>query len=378
MKILIDVRGIRDGFKGGVGEYTSEIISYLSKKSKYKYTLLSSGLGKKKSSYINGLREINIPYPNKILNFSLKFFARPFLDYIKKENFDLVFMPNLNITSIRKKTPYIVTIHDLSFEIYPEVYSMKMRLWHKFINPKKIIQNAHKIIAVSESTKQDLQELYGIESTKIEVIYPGISTEFNDNHNVSDPTIKSIIKKYKLPSKYLLYLATIEPRKNISLIINSFNKIADKYPNLNLVIAGGDGWLYQDINRMIEQSKFKERIFKIGFVDVKDKPIIYKLAHIFVYPSLYEGFGFPPLEAMASGVPTIVSGVSSLPEIVENSAIKVSPYNENELIWAIEYLLNNSKIYQKYKILGREQSKKFRWDISAKKTLELINKCKDR
>jgi len=251
-------------------------------------------------------------------------------------------------------------------------------LWHKFINPKRIIQNAHKVIAVSESTKQDLQEIYGIESEKINVIYPGISPEFNENSNISDSKIKHIVKKYKLPSTYLLYLGTIEPRKNISLVIKAFNKIATKYPNLNLVIAGGDGWLYQNINEMIGQSKFKDRIFKIGFVDVEDKPIIYKLAHIFVYPSLYEGFGFPPLEAMASGVPTIVSGISSLPEIVENSAIKISPYNENELIWAIEYLLNNPKIYQKYKILGKEQSKNFRWEISAKKTLELINECRNK
>ena len=174
-------------------------------------------------------------------------------------------------------------------------------------------------------------------------------------------------------NKYLLYLGTIEPRKNISFIIRSFAKIADKYPELRLVIAGKDGWLYQDINKIIQNSKFKERISKIGFVSVEDKAYIYKMAHIFVYPSLYEGFGFPPLEAMASGVPTIVSGISSLPEIVENSALKISPYNENELIWALEYLLNNPKEYQRYKVLGKAQAEKFKWGITAKQTLKVIN-----
>lgn len=374
MKILVDIRGIRDGFKGGIGEYTSEIISYLTKKSRYEYTLLSSGFFKNKERYLDSIKEINIPHSNKILNFSLKFFSRPYLDYFKKENFDLVFMPNINITSIRKKTPYIVTIHDLSFEIYPEVYSIKMRLWHKFINPKELIINASKIIAVSESTKQDIMDIYNIESNKIDVIYPGISTQFIETNDISDSNISYIKQKYKLPNKYLLYLGTIEPRKNISFIIRAFNKIADKYPELNLVIAGKDGWLYKDINKIIQKSKFKERIFKIGFVNVEDKAYIYRMAHIFVYPSLYEGFGFPPLEAMASGVPTIVSGISSLPEIVENSALKISPYNKNELIWAIEYFLNNPSEYERYKILGKKQAQKFKWDITASKTLKVMNK----
>ncbi|MCK5332349.1 glycosyltransferase family 4 protein, partial [Candidatus Parcubacteria bacterium] len=186
-------------------------------------------------------------------------------------------------------------------------------------------------------------------------------------------------EKYNLPKKFILYLGTIEPRKNITGIIRAFEKLkvghfkmSSTVKDCKLVIAGSKGWLCQDVFNLAMNSVVADDIFFTGFVDDEDKAILYKLAEIFVYPSFYEGFGFPPLEAMQNKTPVITSNVSSLPEAVGGAAIMVDPYNINELERAIENLLSDENLKNNITQKGIEQTKKFSWSRCAEETLAIL------
>jgi glycosyltransferase involved in cell wall biosynthesis len=371
MKIGIDARGITDGFKGGVGEYTQHIIQSLREYQDLDLEFLATGI--KPQSEIAGVQNTWLQYPNRILNFSLKTLNRPYLDHAFSQKSDKIWMPNWNITALSPDVEMILTVHDLSIRVLPEVFSQKMRLWHKYIGIDKLLARANTIIAVSQSTKRDLIDIYGVKEEKIKVIYSGIDPLFRQKFNEQD--INQVKQKYNLPNKYILYLGTIEPRKNIQLLIQAFERIATKDKDVKLVIAGVNGWLYKQIHQSIDNSPFRDRILRIGFVDILDKPIVYKLARVFVYPSLYEGFGFPPLEAMASGTPTIVANNSVFPEIVLNSAYKTSPYDKLELSNIIYNLLTDNNLHNHYSKLGLDRSLAFDWAQTAQEMRDVfINK----
>ncbi|MGA1046875.1 MAG: glycosyltransferase family 4 protein [Minisyncoccia bacterium] len=368
MRIGIDARGITDGFKGGVGEYTQHIIQSLSESQDLDLEFLATGI--RHNSEIIGVKNTWLQYPNRALNFSLKTLGRPYLDRAFSQKPDKVWMPNWNITSVSPETELILTVHDLAIRVLPEVFSQKMRLWHKYIGIDKLLDRTNTIIAISESTKRDLIDIYGVKSEKIKVIYSGIDPLFRQEF--SQPSIQQVKQKYNLPEKYILYLGTIEPRKNIQLLIQAFEQVAIRDKEVKLVIAGVNGWLYKQIHQAIDNSPFRDRILRIGFVAVEDKPIVYKLARVFVYPSLYEGFGFPPLEAMASGTPTIVANNSVFPEIVLNSAYKTSPYDKLELSEIIYSMLTDNSLYKHYAKQGLERSLDFNWDKTAQEMRDVF------
>jgi len=173
-----------------------------------------------------------------------------------------------------------------------------------------------------------------------------------------------------IPEKFILYFGTIEPRKNLIGLIKAFELLKDK--SIKLVIAGTKGWLYQDIFKIASQSKRKKDIIFTGFVKEEDKPYLYNLAQSFVYPSFFEGFGFPPLEAMACGIPTIVSANSSLPEVVGDAALMVNPKNIDELAWAMEESLVNNQLRERLIKKGLTQAQKFSWQRCAQQTLKVL------
>ena len=275
----------------------------------------------------------------------------------------MYFNPHFFVAPLTNKCKKVITFHDLSFEHYPEFFSWRKRGWQKILmNTKQEARKADKIIAVSQSTKNDLVNLYGLDSEKIEVIYSGVGEQFRP---------LEIKKRYNLPEKFILYFGTIEPRKNLIGLIKAFESLKDK--NVKLVMAGANGWLYQDILKTAFKSKRKKDIFFTGFVQEKDKPFLYNLAQAFVYPSFFEGFGFPPLEAMACGVPTIVSINSSLPEVVGDAGLMINPKNIDELAWAIKTVLEDNNLRDRLIKRGLKQSQKFSWSECAKKTLRVLN-----
>jgi len=390
MTIGIDLRAIGQGKYSGVEEYALNLLDALfAIDKKNKYLLFSSGLqtsdrywdffqkAKEKNSNIDS-RHLSVP--NRILNLSFKLFSWPEIDKLTGEA-DIVFEPNINLLPAFKAKK-VVTFHDLSFERYRDFFSAKQIFWHNFVNPKKLAQEADSIIAVSESTKNDLMEIYGLADRKIKVIYSGIlaKNQKPKTKNQNDSLkIKNIKDKYNLPEKYILYLGTIEPRKNIVGLIKAFELFRSKFRLHDsgfvipkLVIAGAKGWLYQDIFQAAKNSPFKNEIIFSGFIADEDKARLYSLANLFVYPSFYEGFGFPPLEAMAQGAPVITSDCSSLPEVAGHAGMLVNPYNTGQLAWAMEEILNNDQLRKKMIAQGREQVKKFSWAECARKTLAVF------
>ncbi|NOQ68308.1 glycosyltransferase [Patescibacteria group bacterium] len=378
MIIGIDIRMLARGTRSGVEEYTINLLSnMISLDNNIEYKLFYNGYKKTKLEYdllkLPNVQLKEFKIPNRLLDASFQFLNYPKIDKML-EKVDVFFSPHIFSSSVSKKCKTITTFHDLSFESYPEFYSTGKNYWHFSMNPRKQAQKADKIIAVSQSTKDDLIKIYGIEPEKIKVIYSGVNSVSSIQYSVF--SISEIRKKYNLPKKYILYLGTLEPRKNIIGLIKAFEEFKKSYKlqatSYKLIIAGSKGWLYEDIFKIVKNSPAKDNIIFTGFIDDKDKAALYSLADLFVYPSFYEGFGFPPLEAMAAGTPVITSNFSSLPEAVGDAAITVNPYNIDELAKAIEMVLSDENLRDILIERGYERVKNFSWEKCAEETLEFI------
>jgi len=386
MRIGIDVRCLIEGRRTGIEEYTLNLLKNIFEiDSKNEYVLFWNSFRKPKTKlkWVKKYKNVSIKkfdYPNKLLNFCFWYLQWPKIDLLLG-GVDAVFFPNIIFGSVSRKAKTIVTMHDLSFERYPEMFSLVRRWWHIFINPKAFCKKADKIIAVSQSTKNDLVSLYGIKPEKIKVIYSGIDEDFKVLDR-NDQQLLQVKDKYALPYKFILYFGTIEPRKNVIGLIRAFNALQDLALNssnaelekYSLVIAGQSGWLSAEIYQEIKRSKYKEKIKVIDSVPSEDKRYIFNLASLFVYPSFFEGFGFPPLEAMACGVPAIVSNNSSLPEIVEDGAIMIDPHKPDEIFQAMREILLSRELGEKLKKDGLKQARKFQWKKTAEEFLELLKK----
>lgn len=380
MRIGIDVRCLADGKRTGVEEYTLALLAGLFERDREnEYVLFFNSWRTVDIDFAWATRYPNVTLkrfciPNKLLNLSLWYLNFPKLDTLVGGT-DVFFLPNLNFAAVSRKTRLVVTAHDLSFELFPETFSFKRRMWHFFINFRRLALSADKVIAVSESTRDDLMVQYGISGKKIVVIRSGIGKQFfvMDRNDIELLRVK---EKYHLPYKFILSLSTFEPRKNILALIKAFEGLLMlKHPALEkytLVIAGTRGWKYEEIFEAIERSSYRDRILLLGFIADEDKAVLYNLSSAFVYPSFYEGFGFPPLEAMACGVPVIVSHSSSLPEIVGEAGILIDPYQPDEILQALRQVLTDQELSDTLRQKSRERVKLFSWEKTVHETLRLF------
>lgn len=315
-------------------------------------------------------------FPNKILNFFLWYFNWPKLDKLIG-GVDVFFMPNLNFVALSPKVKLILTVHDLSFEYYPETFSWKRRLWHIFINPQKIIRRADKVLAVSDSTRNDLIGFYKINPAKVETVYNGVGEVFG-RIDRNDPRLLKIKEKYALPFNFILFLGTFEPRKNIGGIVKAYERMRQEGGNqlekYKLVIAGSEGWKSAKLKREIRKSSLAKDIYQIKFIDEEDKVFVYNLAALFVYPSFFEGFGLPPLEAIKCGVPVIVSDNSSMVETVGEAGILTDAFSADEIALAMKEFLIDKELKKEFYPAGIRQAQKFTWTKAAKKFLEIVKK----
>jgi len=316
-------------------------------------------------------------YPNKIINYLLfKIFNYPKID--KALGADIFFMPHINFIGLAGCAKSVITIHDLSFLRYPEFFSARKNFWHFTINVKKLVKKFDLIVAVSEHTKRDIIELCGVDENKIKVIYSGTGKGFRKILSIDADCGKllEIKNKYNLPDKFILYLGTVEPRKNIEGIIAAYSEMRRAKSGLEkvrLIIAGSKGWKSKKIYKNWEQSEFKDDIKFLDYIAGEDKVYLYNLASVFIYPSFYEGFGLPPLEAMACGAPVVASYSSSLPEVIGDAGLLVDPYNIRDIARAMESILSDETLKNKLVERGLERSKKFSWENAAKQYLEIFN-----
>jgi len=378
MKILIDLRVLARSQFSGITEYTKFLVSHL---------LLSD----KKNEYLlfyNGFKKIPLPeewtnkpqvkvidssIPNRLWSFSNKIFNLPKID--KKIKADIFFSPHFNILSLIEPQKRVFTFHDLSFVHYPNFFSNRDKFWHWLQNYKRQAQTAGHLIAVSDFTRQDLIDNLLVSPERITRIYSGINP-FYRNLSAEDENLEKFQKIHNLEKPFLFYLGVIEPRKNITAIIRTFNilKAKEEFKNLQLVIAGPKGWLYDKIFQEAKNSKFQEEIIFWGPASLTEALYLYNSAEVFVYPSFFEGFGFPPLEAQACGLPVITSTRSSLPEVMGDSALMVDPWRIDDLTFAIKNLLTDQSSRKRLQTAGFSNIKRFNWAKTAQETIEVFSK----
>ena len=372
MNIGIDIRALTSRSLTGIGNYIANAVDNISRQDKDNtYYLLSSGMSSHVESLADidrsNIRQIHYRCPNKFLNSRLAFGLGPNL--IKKipVKLDLFWLPNINFFHFDKKTPTILTIHDLSFLHSREFYSLKRRYWHKLVNVERLINRATRIVAVSDNTKRDIVRFFTVPKEKIEVINPGVNTSKMDRNYA-----KLLIAKFKLPKKYFIYVGTLEPRKNIGGVIKAFDRYYKDYPDTELVIVGSKGWIYRNILRDIKKRKY---IKYLGYIPSPTKDALYHLSQGLIWPSFYEGFGFPPMEATYHGVPVIVSYKTSLPEIMKQQALYVDPYNVSDIYQTLKSLTEDKVLAEGF----RASAKDFRvpqWNKQASKLIKLFNSFK--
>lgn len=285
---------------------------------------------------------------------------------------DVCWMPIQQVPFLRdKRTKIVVTIHDLAFKYFPRHFTFWDRRKLDFFT-ETAVKRADKIIAVSKSTKEDILKFYPkTDPKKITVIYHGVDKEFFSKKQ-SPQAIKKVLGKYKIKKEFLLYVGALQPRKNLEVLIEAFEKLKKKGQDLQLVLVGEPAWKSERIISKVEKSEFRKDIILTGKVAFQDLPIFYQEARVFVFPSLYEGFGIPVLEAWASGTPTIVADNSSLREIGQDAVLKFESSSSNDLLEKIEILLKRDIIREEIVKKGKKYLENFSWDRCAKKTLDFL------
>lgn len=285
-----------------------------------------------------------------------------------KEQVDISHFFNF-IVPPRVKGKIVNTIHDLTFELYPETMDQA--------NLKRIkddiaysIERSDKLIAVSEATKMDMIKYLKLDPAQIEVVYNGVHYELF-NEPITEEKREAVRKKYRLPEHYILYMGTLEPRKNIELLIEAFKVLKKEgesiVQNVKLVLAGKKGWFFEEIFKKIEVLGLTEEVIDLGYIYEEDKVALYQMAKCFTFPSLFEGFGIPVIEAMAAGVPVITSNVSSLPEVAGDAAILINPKDVIALAEGMYRLLVDETYREILIQKGYNNAQCYSWESAAAK-----------
>jgi glycosyltransferase involved in cell wall biosynthesis len=381
MTIGIDIRVLMDAQYSGVAEYTYNLLRSLLEEDKVNDYVLFYNNAKDVRARLPKFSQSNVSFigrrfPNKLLNYGLfKFLNWPRVDRLMKRQLDIFWMPHFNFVAWPKARNFL-TVHDLSFLRYKEFFSMRKNFWHSQFKAAKLIKAADRIIAISANTRRDIIDLTGVNPDKVAVIYSGVAADYQLLAE-DDPRLLEVKNKYQLPDRFILFVGTIEPRKNLIGLIEAYNNLRRRYPELasvKLMIAGGNGWKFKEIYRAVKASPFKDDIKFLGYVAAVDKCSLYNLASVFAFPSFYEGFGFPPLEAMACGVPVVASFASSVPEVVGEAGILVDPYDPAQISQAVAQVLLDKNLARTLSQAGLARAREFSWQKTAKQYLEIFNK----
>jgi glycosyltransferase involved in cell wall biosynthesis len=287
---------------------------------------------------------------------------------------DLFHSPDFVLPPVSGHIPTLLTVHDLSFVHYPDVYPAVLVNYLNRVVPWSIGRASH-VLADSAATKADLQSIWQVAEEKITVLYSGVNETFRP---VKEPEqLTAVRARYNLPdTPYLFTVGTVQPRKNYQMLIRAFAPLAALWPH-NLYIAGGQGWLYDEMMAEIERQGLDERVRFLGFVADADLPALYSGATLFLFPSLYEGFGLPLLEAMQCGTPVVTSNASSLPEVVgemgEETAVLLSPHDEAAWTTAVHHLLATPNRRIALAEAGQLRARHFTWEQSAQELFALYH-----
>lgn len=355
----------------GGGRYFSELIKGLRPfDSNIKYSLfLNNRMTRYAKTFNPAVKVINCGLlsrfrPTRILWENFIFPAA-----IKKRKIDLLHAAGFTLPgTISCKS--VITVFDMTFFTMPQLHLASKVVYFQKMIPAAL-KNADKIIAISKQTKNDIISISGVAEDKIKVIYIGAGKEFQV---ISDKdAVEGIKQKYGLPKKYILFVGTIEPRKNIKGLIHAYAVLKKKGCEHKLVIVGKRGWHYGDIFEAVKRLKLNSDIIFTDYVSGQDIPFIYNGASIFAYPSFYEGFGIPVLEAMSCGVPVVTSNVSSLPEITGEAAVLIDPTDINEISISIDKILRDSELASSMTTKGFDRVNLFSMERMITETTQVYN-----
>ena len=358
----------------GVGEYAYELLTQFSNAKDLNKFLI----------YLKNEPLPSLPNSSNNLNYRVlkpgKFWTQwrlPIDLYIHKPRPDVFFTPT-HYAPRFSSVPTVIAIMDLAYLYFPEMFKKtdlyKLKNWTSYA-----VNNAKSIIAISLSTKNDIIKEYHIPEERIIVVYPGIKpTVYQESQSCTMDILQS---KYKISKNFILFVGTLQPRKNIARLIEAFAKIQpqEKMPHdLQLVIVGKKGWLYEDIIKKPIELGIEEKVKFLDFVTDEELNIFYKEAICFVLPSLYEGFGLPVLEAMQHGCPVITSNTSSLPEAGGGAVLYINPEDIDDIAEKMNTLIKDKQLRQQLIEKGKKQILKFSWEKTSKETLKVLEKAAKR
>ena len=273
------------------------------------------------------------------------------------------------------KAPYVVTFHDMTLELLPECHTWKKRLLTRALSPE-IARGARLIITPSQSAKRDLSRLFAIPEEKIRAIPHAPDSQFRPQRDRESAA--RIEKRYGIRKPYLLYVGTLEPRKNLQRATTAFSRISSRYPEHSFYLAGELGWRSKELLRTLDGIPYRDRIVRLGYVAEEDLAALYSNAELFVYPSLYEGFGFPVIEAMACGAPVVTSNTSSLAEIANGAALLVDPHDTKAIAEAMDRAMGDDGEQERLRIAGLARARTFSWERSTRETLRVYEEALER
>lgn len=279
----------------------------------------------------------------------------------------------LNVMPVVATVPSVVTIHDISPILFPQTFRRINRMYTKWAI-RRSAKHAAQLFTVSQHAKREIVEHLRVAPERVTVTYDACDARFAP---ATDAELAAFRARNQLPERYLFYLGTLEPRKNIPRLVEAYAKIAHE-TGVPLLIGGGKGWLYEPILRRVEELQLGDMLRFVGYVPQDEQHLWYGAATAFVFPSLYEGFGMPPLEAMACGTPVITSNASCLPEIVGDAALTVDPYDVDALAAAMQRVLGDAELRAQMRAAGFVQATKFSWHTTAVDTHAVYQRVSQR
>lgn len=367
-KIGIDARFYSSNFTG-IGRYTAELIRHLAElDTENQYVIFLN------DPQYNQFKIPNERFKKVLVNarhYSLAEQTK-FLRAIQREKLDLMHFTHFNAPLLYMgKT--VVTIHDLILEFFPgKKMTSPLYRWGYKATLRRAVDHAEHIFTVSEHTAEDLQKILGTSRDKITVTYNGLGEEF---HPLTDESLaKRVREEYKLDRGFLLYTGVWRTHKNLVRLLEAFAKVRNEGEDILLVMTGKPDPVYDEVPKTIEKLGLAQYIRRVGLVSEEDLIALYGLAQAYVFPSMYEGFGMPPLEAMACGTPVVTSNTSSMPEVCGENALYFDPYNIDEMAEKIHEILHNQELRERLVRDGLVRIKKFNWRDCAEKTLNIYKK----
>ncbi|NJN14881.1 MAG: glycosyltransferase family 4 protein [Oscillochloris sp.] len=369
----------------GIGRYTRELLrAAIPLDRSLRYVLFYAGGGLPADlPYVGQLRAFQAANPNltvrplpispRLLTILWQRLRLPILAETLLGKLDILHAPDFVLPPTRARA--LLTVHDLTFLVHPETADAKLRRYLSAAVPRSL-RRADLVLVDSQASAADLARLLNFDPQRIRLLYPGVDPRFRP---LAEHEIAPVRVELKLPERFLLFVGTIEPRKNLARLIQAFGQYIrsnqpNTPPNLALVIAGRRGWLYDEIFAMVEQLQLGERVRFLDFIADAQLPALYNLAQAFVYPSLYEGFGFPVLEALACGTPALTSAVSSLTEVAGDAAVLVDPQDPGAIARGIAEILQADPQRRERGIV---QARRFSWATAAESLIATYRELHD-